>query len=34
MCLNKDKNGRKDFEKLNFEVESDQWFDTFLVLTI
>ena len=32
--MNKDKNGREDFQELNFEVESERWFENFLILAI
>ena len=32
--MNKDKNGRKDFEKRNFEAESEQWSEKFLILIV
>ena len=31
MCMNQDKNG-KGFEKLNFEAESERWFEKLLRL--
>ena len=32
--MNKVKNGRGDFEELNFEIESKRWFEKFLRLAV
>ena len=32
--MKEDKNGWVDFEELNFEVESEHWFEKFMILAI
>ena len=34
ICCKQDKNGNKDFEELNFEAESERWFEKLLRLAV